>query len=88
MSARILVERLPNGFYKASHGANWAEWNPADGPGRAHGNSTPAFRRELARLNLGLGCKSCTYLEVEHHIDGDERAPCNEFVDPDALEGT
>jgi len=79
----ILVERLPSGRYRASRGNDWAEWHPSEGPGRAMSIATRVFRRELRELALGLGCAKCSYLEAEHNIDGQERAPCDGFVDPE-----
>jgi len=79
----ILVERLPNGRYRASRGNDWAEWHPSEGPERAVSMATRAFRRELRDLDLGRGCKTCSYLEAEHNIDGPEKASCDGFVDPE-----
>ncbi len=82
MSALILVERLLGGFYRASRGACVLTWDPAtEPPTRAlTPTTTKAFLRDLRDLDLGAACTSCGYLYYEHHIDGEERAPCNDFA--------
>src|SRR4029078_4196910 len=83
----ILVERLPDGRYRASRGNDWAEWHPTERPDRAVSMATKAFKRELRDLGLGLGCTKCSYLKSEHNIDGEEKAPCDGFVAPEGGEG-
>lgn len=80
-NSRIVIERLQDGRYRASRDADIVEWDPrgAAPPTRAL-RASPTFLHDLARLKLGRGCASCGYIEVEHYIDGAERAPCNEYV--------
>lgn len=81
---RIAVQRLDSGFYRAQGDGpcEWAQWDPKAGLTDADffPEASEAFRRKLRKLDLGLACASCGWLEVEHHIDGLERAPCNEYV--------
>jgi len=85
MSRLILIERLANGDYRASRGACSVEWNPSSEPPTRMltKTTTRAFLRELRDLDLGVACVGCGQLEYAHHIDGEERAPCNDFTEPD-----
>lgn len=86
MSARIVVERLSSGFYRAqgSGPCEWAQWDPkaAIADGDFFPEASAIFRSALRGLSLGPACLACGYLEFEHDIDGEEKAPCEGFVDP------
>lgn len=77
----IAISRLADGRYRAERGSDWIEWYPSVKPGTAvhRGESSSEFRQGLRNLDLGIACTACGYLEFEHNIDGEERAPCDEF---------
>lgn len=87
----MLVEHGPDGTYRVSTGSDgmqWVQWDPR----RSFRFATwsygagETFRREATELATGLGfaCLACGYLEFEHNIDGEEKAPCGGFVDRQA----
>lgn len=78
---RISVQRTQRGEYilRGSHSDDVVRWDPRRGPLHRVRFPRDAFKRQALRLQLGVACEACGFLEVEHHIDGAERAPCNEF---------
>lgn len=84
---QITVRRLPSGRYHASgwNPTDHAEWDPRRKlPHQAEFlfGASDRFRRELRQLDLGRACWDCGYLEVEHNITGEEKAPCGGYRGP------
>jgi len=88
--ARITFERQPNGTYRAwtsTDGFQSVNWDPRRGRQAVLAatwsyGSGEVFRREATEMirSFGRACRSCSYLELEHNIDGEEKAPCRMFV--------
>ena len=76
----IVVDRVTFGRYRATRGAESVEWNAFEPlTQQVLSSVSPHFNRALRDLELGLACRHCGFIEVGHHIDGEERAPCNDF---------
>lgn len=76
--------RHPDGTYRVfllADDSQWAKWDPHFWPShRTYSpGATDAFRREVEKTDWGRACRVCCYLEFEHNIDGDEKAPCGGF---------
>lgn len=79
--SRVSVERRADGLYvlRDAQSGRHVVWDPRRGLLRGVRFPSNSFKRHALKLRLGVACRGCGYLYFEHNIDGDDRAPCNEF---------
>ena len=86
MTKRLTVARMDDGRrYLASKGWSRVLWTPDHWPPRRDEYvtlMTPGFKAAVEEASLGVACRKCGYLEFEHNVDGDEKAPCRGFEEP------